>query len=105
MYWVTSHCLTEASNSLGQTDRAKAIKLLETLKRVCGGAKEAHIGKDAVFKSKYCARFGVSDTGFIQKSKRVTCSFTADLDLYLAVGNLGRKAVNFNHIRESYLLA
>ena len=50
-------------------------------------------------------RLGVADTGFVQKAKRVDCSITVDLDLYLAISNLGRNVVNFTHFRASYLVS
>ena len=67
-------------------------------------SKESHISKSDIFRSNPYNRLDVADTGFVKKSRRVSCSFTVDLDLYLAVSNLGRKVVNFNHLKDKYLL-
>ncbi len=101
--WVTSHCLAEASNLVRQTHPAQSKELLTTLSYICGNAKESHVPKDEIFRSGYYKRLGVADTGLIRKSKRVTCSLTTDLDLYLAITKLGREAINFNHLRARYL--
>ena len=103
--WITSHCLAEVSNLLKQTDKNKSQELLATLSVIGGEMKESNIAKANIFNSEVYIRLGVADTGFVQKSKRVTCQFTVDFDLYQAVSNLGRKVINFNHIRAEYLYA
>jgi hypothetical protein len=97
--WITSHCLSEVSNFLKQTHNRLATELMTVFARFAKHTNESHIPKDRIFKNKLLTRFGVSDTGIIEKSKRVICSYTVDIDLYLELNRLGRRVINFNHIR------
>lgn len=101
--WVTVHCLAETSNLLKHTNNRAVPGLLRYLAAFCSGTRESYLPKDRLVADDLFVRLGVADTGFVQKSKRVDCSITVDLDLYLAVIGLGRKVVNFNHVREQYL--
>lgn len=105
LLWVTSHCLAEVSNLLKQTHAGQAQELLATLSVICQNSSESHIPKADIFANKHYLRLGVADTGFVQKSKRVTCSFTVDFGLYQSISNLGKKVINFNHVRAKYLYA
>ncbi len=102
--WVTSHCLAEVSNLLKQTHENKAKELLIVLDKFVSDKKESHIPKEIIFKNNYFMRLGVADTGIVVKSKRVTCVFTVDFDLYNEISQLGNNVVNFNHLRTRMLL-
>lgn len=101
--WVTSHCLAETSNLLKQTDQAKARILLHNLAICCRNTDESHIRKELVFDLPEYLSLGVTDSGFIQSTENVSLAITTDLRLYLAISKLGRRVINFNHFRESYL--
>nr|VFJ88695.1 MAG: hypothetical protein BECKH772A_GA0070896_1001036 [Candidatus Kentron sp. H]VFJ90808.1 MAG: hypothetical protein BECKH772B_GA0070898_1001136 [Candidatus Kentron sp. H]VFJ96930.1 MAG: hypothetical protein BECKH772C_GA0070978_1000936 [Candidatus Kentron sp. H] len=101
--WITAHCLAEVSNLLKQTNRNQARELLTTLSVISRELRESHITKADIFSSRNYLKLGVADTGFVQKSKRVSCSFTTDHDLYQTISNLGGKVINFNHVRARYL--
>ena len=101
--WIASHCLAEVSNLLKQTHFDKAKELLVTLRTIGVVARESHIPKDSIFNSEMYLRLGVADTGFVQKARRVSCSFTVDFELYRSISELGIKVVNFNHLRAAYL--
>ena len=103
--WVTSHCLAEVSNLIMQTNEKKAKELMAYFSNFIAKAKESHIPKEIIFKNGISTRLGVSDTGLIIKSKRVTCVFTVDFDLYKEISNRGYKVVNFNHLRMRNLIA
>ena len=92
--WVTSHCFAEASNLLKQTTGKKAGDLLFCLSELVARCRESHIEKSLLFDKTCFTRLGVADTGFVIKSKRVSCSFTVDLDLYLEVSRSGGKVIN-----------
>jgi hypothetical protein len=102
--WITSHCLSEASSLLRQTDREQAARLLHCLAAFVGKAKESHISKDRIFANGYALRLGVADAGIIAKSRHVQCVMTADFDLYDSISRLGHRVVNFNHMRRVTLL-
>jgi len=97
--WITSHCLSEVSNLLKQTHEDFAKKLMLVFAQFADHMKESHISKSKIFENELVFRLGVADTGFVEKSRKVTCSFTTDLDLYLELCRLGRKVINFNHLR------
>jgi len=97
--WVTSHCLAEVSNLIRQTNKKQAKELMACFSSFIAKARETHIQKEIIFKNVISARVGVTDTGIIIKSKRVSCVFTVDLDLYTEISKKGYKVYNFNHIR------
>ena len=103
--WVTSHCLAEVSNLLKQTHSTQAKELMACFATFVANAKESHIQKEVIFSSKYVGRLGVADTGIIMKSKRVSCVFTVDFDLYIEISKTGNRVVNFNHLRNEILIA
>lgn len=96
--WITSHCLAETSNLLKQTNQNQANELLYTLSKVCEIFNESHRQKSLIFTDKHYLRLGVADTGFLQKAKKVSWSFTADHDLYQSISSTGSKVVNFHHV-------
>lgn len=111
--WITSHCLAEVSNLLLPSSRKSSNnkrprEIMETFNSIInttGEVKESHINKNITFSNKIVYRLGVADSGFLQKSKSVTCSFTVDLNLYLEVSSLQKNVVNFNHFRQPKLLS
>lgn len=103
--WVTVHCLAETSNLLKQTHNRAVPGLLRHLAAFCSETRESYLPKDRLVTDERFLRLGVADTGFVQKAKRVDCSITVDLNLYLAISRLGRNVVNFTHFRASYLVS
>ena len=103
-FWITSHCLAETSNLLKHTGKRNARSLLTTLAAFCSRTRESYLPKARVFADDHFLRLGVADTGFVQKSKRVSCSITMDVQLYETIRRLGRNVVNFNHVR-TYLIS
>ncbi|MCD5406189.1 MAG: hypothetical protein LRZ99_00670 [Desulfotomaculum sp.] len=97
--WVTSHCLAEVSNLLKQTNDGRAKALMACFAAFIAKAREAHIPKKIIFTNDVSIRLGVADTGIVIKSKRVSCVFTTDFDLYQEILGRRNKVVNFNHLR------
>lgn len=104
-FWITSHCLAETSNLLKQTNVRSVRPLLQTLAGFCSRVRESHLSKDQVLADDSFLRLGVADTGFVQKSRRVNWSITVDVQLYETISRLGRKVINFNHVRAAYLIS
>lgn len=102
--WVTSHCLAEVSNLLMQTHNSQAKELMVCFAKFTANTRESHIQKEVIFKNDFSMRLGVADTGIIIKSKRVSCVFTVDFDLYSEISRRGHTVVNFNHLRNKILL-
>ena len=86
-----------------QTDEVKAQVLLHNLAVYFGNARESHIHKETIFGYENYRRLGVTDSGFIHSSERVSWSITTDVNLYIELSNLGREVTNFNHVRATYL--
>ncbi len=111
--WITSHCLAEVSNLLLPSNRKNSSdknnqKIMETFNSIInttGNVKESHINKTITFNNKIVYRLGVSDSGFLQKAKSVTCSFTVDSNLHLEGTSLQKNVINFNHYRQEHLLS
>ncbi len=97
--WFTSHCIAEVSNLLKQTNRDKALELMNFLSDFIEDKKESHIHKNILINYDASLKLGVADTGILVKAKRVTCVFTVDLDLYLELLKRTNRVVNFNHLR------
>ena len=94
--WVTSHCLAEVSNLLlMQTHEKHAKELMDCFSGFVAKAKESHVPKEIIFKNGISTRIGVADTGIIIKSKRVSCVFTVDFNLYIEILNRGYKVRHF----------
>lgn len=102
--WITSHCLSEVSNLLKQTHNSQAKELMIFLAKFISDKKESYIQKEVLFENDFSMRLGVADTGIVIKSKRVSCVFTVDFDLYSEISRRGNKVVNFNHLRNELLL-
>jgi len=103
--WVTSHCLAEVSKLLKQTHDDQAKELMAFFSTFIAKAKESHIPKEVIFRNDVLVRLGVADTGIVIKSKRVSCVFTVDFDLYNEISREGNKVVNFNHLITKMLIA
>ncbi len=103
--WVTSHCLAEVSNLIMQTNERQAKELMDCFSGFVAKVKESHIPKEIIFENGISTRIGVADTGLIIKSKRVSCVFTVDLNLYIEISKRGYKVVNFNHLRTERFIA
>ena len=100
--WVTSHCLSEISNLIKQTNAGQAKELMIYFKEfIAGAAKESHMCKDNIIKNNIVVRIGFADTGILMKSDRVDCVFTMDFGLYTEILKRGNEAVNFNHLRDA----
>ena len=99
--WITSHCMAEVSNLIGEPHKSKQAKeLMVYFSQFTLGFKESHISKDIIFKDSISTRLGVTDAGLITKAKKVTCTITEDHALYHAILRRGYKVVNLNHLRE-----
>jgi hypothetical protein len=67
--------------------------------RVVGGASRAYIAKHKRLRD--FLRLGLADAACLATDTVGATLLTADLALYLAAENAGRKVINFRHLREA----
>lgn len=100
---VTPNTLTEVSNLLGQIGEPARSRLFETFAGWIRLSDERTVPSAAVSANKVFVRLGLTDAVVLEVLDRdhEIALLTADLDLYLAALRAGRRAENFNHIRDA----
>ncbi len=101
---VTPNILTEVSNLAEFAHGADRPLVMETLAKLISTAALERYGPSAVASARAeFLRLGLADCATLEQAGSVSCTITADLDLYLALASSGHKAVNFNHLRSGAL--
>ena len=98
---ITPNILTETSNLLTQIEEPARKRLLDTLAIIIGETHEEYVASRTVSMRTEFSRFGLTDSGILEKAGMVQCILTDDLALYLHLTANGHNAVNFNHCRLS----
>lgn len=100
----TPHVLAEMSNLLDWIKGDNRLVVLEALSRFVLNASEEHQAAKYLVQTPVYFKLGLSDAGLVALSKsRSLVLITADLSLYHYASNLGVQAINFNHLRETWL--
>ncbi len=100
---ATSHILTETSNliaQIGEPSRQRLLAVFATILGKIGIIDEIHIPAHAVSQRPEFSRLGLTDTALLLEHDSDFTLLTADGPLYAASLRAGRKAINFNHIRD-----
>ena len=102
--FITPNTLTETSN-LSDYIREPARSTIRTvLKNIINTNHDDYIPSIDATRNNYFKRLGLTDSvSLIHAANTHSTILTADLSLYLAALETGIKAINFNHIRDSYL--
>jgi hypothetical protein len=95
---VTPNGLTETSNLLQYAKQHRRAQLLAVLAALSGQLTEEYIPSRDVAASPVFTRLGLADAAIVAGFSE-SWVLTDDLDLYLHLASLGRKAINFNHYR------
>jgi len=96
---VTPNVLSECSNLCAYIGEPARTQVLATLKILTEDREELYVkSKDAACHASYL-RLGLTDAAIHIAAEQATV-LTTDLDLYLSLLSAGKKAVNFNHVRE-----
>ncbi len=101
--FVTPHILTETSNLLGQIgepDRSRLFAGFRALIQSVGMVEEIHVSSRIAASRAEFIRLGLADSASLVEHGDEITLLTADAPLYVAALSAGRKAVNFNHIRD-----
>lgn len=96
---TTTGILTEVSNLLGHLGAKHAEDGRRLLAAWIAGVDEAHRESRHVVAAPTFLRLGLTDAAIIEAATPTDLVMTADLALYLELERLGRRVVNFNHIR------
>ena len=100
---ATANILTETSNLLGQIGephRTRIFTVFQALMHSVEVIEEFYVpGKTAAARPEF-VRLGLTDAALLIEQTNDFTLLTADGPLYVAALNAGRKAVNFNHIRD-----
>lgn len=102
---ATTHILTETSNLLGQIgepDRGRLLGFFAAILRRIEVIDEIHVPARLASERSEFARLGLTDAALLLEHDSDFTLLTADSPLYAASLRAGRKAINFNHIREQF---
>lgn len=100
---ITPHTLTEISNLAAYIDDPAKSQIFSVFKTLVSELKEEFIPGRILTGRQEFIRLGLTDCAIIEQALVGGVVLTADLDLYIAVVTAGADAINFNHIRETYL--
>lgn len=98
---VTPNTLTETSNLIGQIGEPARTAIYVEFSSLIRSATEAYVSsKDGAERGEFI-RIGLTDCVLLEASAPSRLLLTSDFDLYASAARLGRKVVNFNHVREA----
>ena len=100
---LTPNTLTETSNLASYIQEPAKSEIMLVLKYLIEKFDEEYVHSKEVVKRQEFVRLGLADATLLELSSRGATVVTTDLSLYLAIMDSGKEAVNFNHIRNSYL--
>jgi len=101
---TTPHVLTEISNLTQNAEDRRMYAFFHFLAKQFGILVEHHrISADIVQHSLFSS-FGLTDSALAMESDAGVLVLTDDFALCAALQKRGRDAINFNHLRQAYLL-
>jgi hypothetical protein len=98
---VTPHTVAETSNLAGQIAEPARTHVFEVLAALLQEAVEVYVQSRDAAKLPAFRRLGATDAALLLVTDGTGVLLTADLDLYLEAGRLGRQVVNFTHVIEA----
>ncbi len=100
---VTPNTVTETSNLAKAIANPARRQIFEAFSQVLLDLPEEYVTSQEAATLPVFVRLGLTDAVLLQAATSDVVILTADLQLYLAALQEGREAVNFNHIRDTYL--
>jgi hypothetical protein len=99
---TTPHILAETSNLLRKGGLAAPAtdQLMSRLAQFISLAREQHIPARDVIGTQLYLRLGLTDAAILSIEEPDVHLLTTDVNLYIAAIRQGRKATNFNHLRD-----
>lgn len=96
---VTSSVLAETSNFVRNISEPAKLHVMTAFRELIGGAEERHVPAPQAAARPAFIRLGFTDAVLLEIAEATL--LTADGPLCAEAQRLGRKAMNFNHIREA----
>jgi hypothetical protein len=101
---VSPNVLTEVSNLISQIGNPACNALRKKFAELISTFVEIYVPSDDVAQHRSFARLGLTDCGLLNLCADSVPMLTTDLDLYLAAIERNPNAVNFHHLRQTWLL-
>ncbi len=102
---TTPHILTEVSNLIQNSDDRRLSAFLQYLAQQFGVLVEQYRTSADIVQHSLFISFGLADSALAMESDEGALVITDDFALCAALQNRGRDAINFNHLRQAYLLS
>ena len=100
---VTPNILTETSNLASMIGDPAKTRIREVFRAIVPRISETYVPSDLGVRGNEFLRLGLTDGTIVELSSPSVTVLTTDLDLYLAIAARGLSAINFNHLRDSYM--
>jgi hypothetical protein len=100
---VTPNTLTETSNLAAYIAEPARSSIFSILKTVIQNTDEIYLRSSEAANSPDFIRVGLTDSTLMEVISKDGELLTTDLNLYLLAISKGRKAINFNHLRDAYI--
>ena len=97
---VTPNTLTEAVNLASYVAEPLRTRILLVFRDLLPDAEEIYVESTRASNHPAFSRLGLTDCAVIETASADHTILTADLGLYLEASRQGRKAINFNHLRD-----
>lgn len=100
---VTPHVLAETSNLVGYIAEPARTEVMRVLQTLILTATEVTVASKVAAERKEFIRLGLTDTVLLEATAQEVVLLSSDLALCIAAETTGKLAMNFNHVRDSYL--
>ena len=95
--------LTETSNLAAYIGEPAKTDIFRMLHTVISNSREQYIRSNIAAGRQEFIRLGLTDSALVEASTNEVAVLTTDFNLYHAALSKGTPAINFNHLRDSYL--
>lgn len=100
---VTPHVLAETSNLVGYIAEPARTEVMRVLQTLILTATEVTVASKTAAEKKEFIRLGLTDAVLLEATDQEVVLLSSDLALCIAAETTGKLAMNFNHVRDSYL--
>lgn len=100
---LSPNTLTETSNLAAYIGDPAKTEIFRVLRGVISKSQEQYIHSRVASERQEFLRLGLTDAALLEASTDEVAILTTDFDLYRAALAKGSPAINFNHLRDTYL--
>jgi hypothetical protein len=101
---ITPNILSETSNLLAHIAEPARSDIFHFFRSIIATSPEVYVASDVAAKRGEFIRLGLTDAAIVEASSQEVVVLTSDLNLYMAAATKGTPAINFNHLRDQYLI-